>query len=53
MSERQYVSLVNLTVPQTNVAVNQTVQGGGASDLDAIGDYLKNLLLTQKAAHVN
>lgn len=53
LSERQYVSLVNLTLPQTNVSVSQTVQGGGGSDIDAIGDYLKNLLLQQQAAHVN
>lgn len=53
LSERQYVAMVNLTVPQTNVSVNQNVAEGGASDMDAIGDYLKNLLTQQNASHSN
>lgn len=53
LSERQYVAMVNLTVPQTSVAVNQTVAGGGASDMNAIADYIKNLLTGQNASHSN
>lgn len=53
LSERQYVTMVNLTVPQTGVTVNQTVTGGGASDMNAIGGYLAKLLTEQNASHSN
>lgn len=53
LSERQYVAMVNLTVPQTGVTVQQTVNGGGASDINAIGDYLTKLLTEQNASHSN
>ncbi|MFQ7553490.1 MAG: hypothetical protein ACLRMZ_28415, partial [Blautia marasmi] len=53
LSERQYVALVNLTVPQTNATINQTVNGGGGSDIDAILYALKNELDQQNASHSN
>lgn len=52
LSERQYVAMVNLTVPQTSVSVNQNV-AGGASDVNAIGSYLVRLLSEQNASHSN
>lgn len=53
LSERKYLSLINLTVPQTNATINQVVNGGGESDIDAIMDALKNQLLQQNASHGN
>ena len=53
LSERQYVALVNLTVPQTNLSVNQNVTGGGGSDLDAMLTALSNVLGTQQASSSN
>lgn len=53
LSERQYVALVNLTVPQTNATINQTVTGGGGSDIDAMMQALKNELDQQNASHGN
>lgn len=53
LSERQYVALVNLTVPQTNATINQTVNGGGGSDIDAMLHALKNELDQQNASHSN
>lgn len=51
MSERRYVAAVNLTLPQTNVSVNQSVTGGSPSDIQAIADGIKNLLLEGNASH--
>lgn len=53
LSERQYVALVNLTVPQTNATIHQTVTGGGGSDIDAMMQALKNELDQQNASHGN
>ena len=51
LSERQYLASVNITIPQTSVSVNQNVNGGKASDMNAIATYLKNLLMEQNASH--
>nr|WP_314464659.1 tape measure protein [uncultured Clostridium sp.] len=53
LSERQYVALVNLTVPQTNATVNQTVHGGGGSDVDSIVGALNNFLGVQQSVSSN
>lgn len=53
LSERQYVAQVNLTLPQTNVSVNQNVTSGGASDINSIAGAINKLLLEQKAASSN
>uniref|UniRef100_UPI000ACB5B56 hypothetical protein n=1 Tax=Clostridium sp. NkU-1 TaxID=1095009 RepID=UPI000ACB5B56 len=53
LSERQYVVLVNLTVPQTNATVNQNNYGGGGSDVDAMLSALSNVLGTQQASSSN
>ena len=53
LSERQYVAMVNLTVPQTNATINQTVNGGGGSDANAIMDAMTRLLARQHAAGSN
>ena len=53
LSERQYVAFVNLTVPQTNATIHQTVTGGGGSDIDAMMQALKNELDQQNASHGN
>ncbi|RKD33086.1 tape measure protein [Lacrimispora algidixylanolytica] len=53
LSERQYVALVNLTVPQTNATVNQNNYGGGGSDLDSMVNVLNNVLGIQHASSSN
>lgn len=53
LSERQYVALVNLTVPQTNATIHQTVNGGGGSDIEAMLLALKKELDQQNASHSN
>lgn len=53
LSERQYVALVNLTVPQTNLSVSQNVTGGGGSDIDAMLGALSNVLGTQQTSSSN
>lgn len=53
LSERQYVALVNLTVPQTNATINQTVTGGGGSDAESIMDAMTRLLERQRASNSN
>ena len=53
LSERQYVALVNLTVPQTNLSVSQNVTGGGGSDIDAVLGALSNVLGAQHASSSN
>lgn len=53
LSERQYVALVNLTVPQTNLSVSQSVTGGGGSDIDAMLSALSNVLGAQHASSSN
>lgn len=53
LSERQYVALVNLTVPQTNATIHQTVTGGGGSDANAIMDAMTRLLERQHASSSN
>lgn len=53
LSERQYVALVNLTVPQTNATVNQNNYGGSGSDVDAVLSALSNVLGTQQASSSN
>lgn len=53
LSERQYVAQVNLTLPQTNVSVNQNVTGSNSSDINSIADAINKLLLEQKAASSN
>ena len=53
LSERQYVALVNLTVPQTNATVNQNNYGGGGSDIDAMVNVLNNVLGVQHASSSN
>ncbi len=53
LSERQYVALVNLTVPQTNATINQTVHGGGGSDVDSIVGALNNILGVQQSVSSN
>lgn len=53
LSERQYVALVNLTVPQTNATINQTVNGGGGSDVDSMLGALSNILSSQHASSSN
>ena len=53
LSERQYVALVNLTVPQTNATINQTVNGGGSSDVDSMLGALSNILSSQHASSSN
>ncbi|WP_313184897.1 hypothetical protein [Lacrimispora sp.] len=54
LSERQYVALVNLTVPQTNATVNQNNYGGGGPDnTDAMIKALSNVLGTQHASSSN
>lgn len=53
LSERQYLANVNITIPQTSVSVNQNVNGGKASDMNAIATYLKNLLMEQNASHAS
>ena len=47
------VAMVNLTVPQTNATINQTVNGGGGSDANAIMDAMTRLLARQHAAGSN
>ncbi|WP_313583357.1 tape measure protein [Lacrimispora sp.] len=53
LSERQYVALVNLTVPQTNATVNQNNYGGESSDVDVMLSALNNVLGTQQASSSN
>ncbi|WP_312428291.1 tape measure protein [Lacrimispora sp.] len=53
LSERQYVALVNLTLPQTNLSVRQNVTGGGGSDIDAVLSALSNVLGAQHASSSN
>jgi len=54
LSERQYVALVNLTVPQTNTTVNQNNYGGGGPDsTDAILKALSDMLGAQHASSSN
>lgn len=53
LSERQYVALVNLTVPQTNLSVSQNVTGGGGSDIDAVLGALSDALGVQHASSSN
>lgn len=53
LSERQYVALVNLTVPQTNATINQNVSGGKGSDLDAMAAAMTKLLAQQHASNSN
>ena len=53
LSERQYVALVNLTVPQTNATVNQNNYGGGGSDVDSMLAALNNALGGQQASSSN
>lgn len=53
LSERQYVALVNLTVPQTNATINQTVHGGGGSDIDSMVGALNNILGVQQSVNSN
>jgi tape measure domain-containing protein len=53
LSERQYVALVNLTVPQTNATVNQNNYGGGGSDIDSMVNVLNNVLGIQHASSSN
>lgn len=54
LSERQYVVLVNLTVPQTNATVNQNNYGGGGLDnADAMLKVLSDALGTQQASSSN
>lgn len=53
LSERQYVALINLTVPQTNLSVSQTVAGGSGSDIDAVLGALSNVLGAQHASSSN
>lgn len=53
LSERQYVAMVNLTVPQTNLSVNQNVTGGGGSDVDSMIKVLSNVLGAQHASGSN
>lgn len=53
LSERQYVALVNLTVPQTNATVNQNNYGGSGSDVDAMLGALSNVLGGQQASSSN
>ena len=53
LSERQYVALVNLTVPQTNATINQTVHGGGGSDVDSMVGALNNILGVQQSVSSN
>ncbi len=53
LSERQYVALVNLTLPQTNLSVSQNVTGGGGSDIDAVLSALSNVLGAQHASSSN
>ena len=47
------MAMVNLTVPQTNATINQTVNGGGGSDANAIMDAMTRLLARQHAAGSN
>ncbi|MDF2885799.1 MAG: tail tape measure protein [Lacrimispora sp.] len=53
LSERQYVALVNLTVPQTNLSVSQSVAGGAGSDINAVLGALNNALGAQHASSSN
>lgn len=53
LSERQYVAMVNLTVPQTNLSVSQNVTGGAGSDIDAVLGALNNALGAQHASSSN
>lgn len=53
LSERQYVALVNLTVPQTNATVNQNNYGGGGNDVDSMLSALSDVLGTQHASSSN
>lgn len=53
LSERQYVALVNLTVPQTNATINQTVHGNGGSDVNSIMSALNNVLGVQQSTSSN
>lgn len=53
LSERQYVAMVNLTVPQTNLSVNQNVTGGGGSDVDSMLKALSDVLGAQHASGSN
>ncbi|WP_024348036.1 tape measure protein [Lacrimispora indolis] len=54
LSERQYVALVNLTVPQTNTTVNQNNYGGsGPDNTDAMLKALSNVLGVQHASGSN
>ena len=45
--------MVNLTVPQTNATINQTVNGGGGSDADSMLNALSDLLGAQHASGSN
>ena len=53
LSERQYVALVNLTVPQTNATVNQNNYGSSGSDADFLLNALSDMLGTQQASSSN
>jgi tape measure domain-containing protein len=53
LSERQYVALVNLTVPQTNATVNQNNYGSSSSDADYLLNALSDMLGTQQASSSN
>ncbi len=54
LSERQYVALVNLTVPQTNATVNQNNYGGaGPDNTDAMFKTLSDILGAQHASSSN
>jgi len=54
LSERQYVALVNLTVPQTNATVNQNNYGGaGPDNTDVMLKALSDILGTQHASSSN
>ena len=53
LSQRQYVAMVNLTIPQTNLSVEQNVNGGPGSDAEGLLDILKTELEKQNASHSN
>ena len=53
LSQRQYIAMINLTIPQTNLSVEQNVNGGPASDVQGILDILKTELEKQNASHSN
>lgn len=50
LSERQYIANVNLTVPTTNLSVNQTVTNQGASDIEMISNALRKEIEKQRVA---